>query len=73
MATDTVTLVAAPRRFVVEDFTGLLDAFGVGGIERDDSRVVTLPEKSTLGCPLHDIRLIPDACRTCKALAGEAA
>jgi hypothetical protein len=40
-------------------------------IEVTASRIVRLSEGSTLGCPTHDIELVPDACGSCKFLAGE--
>ena len=70
---DSVTTEAkAPALpvFIVEDLAGLLDAFGVGGKETPESRVVTLSESSTVECPLHGRRLIPDACRSCCFLAA---
>lgn len=73
---DTVTAEArAPALpvFYVEDEKGLLDAFGVEGVETPESRVVTIADSSTVVCPMHGKRLLPDACRSCSFLAGEAA
>jgi hypothetical protein len=70
---DTVTAEArAPALpvFYVEDYAGLLDAFGVGGVETPESRVVELAKSSTVLCPLHERRLLPTQCRTCCFLAG---
>jgi hypothetical protein len=53
---------------------GLLDLFGVNdmaGIDGADKRVVMLSAASTLVCPAHERRLLPDACRSCRFLAGE--
>ncbi len=48
--------------------------FGVGdleGVTGATDRVVTLDEATTLVCPMHERRLVPDACRSCAFLAGE--
>jgi hypothetical protein len=53
----------------------LLDHFGVNdlaGIEGAEERTVRLSERSTIGCPAHGVVLKPDACRSCRFLAGEA-
>jgi hypothetical protein len=50
--------------------------YGVGdlvGIEGTEDRVVNLSEQSDVACPLHLLRLVPDACRSCRFLAGEVA
>jgi len=52
----------------------LLAAYGVGdmvGVEEAEDRVVTLSESSDVVCPMHERRLLPDACRSCRFLAGE--
>jgi hypothetical protein len=57
-----------------DDMLAIFAAFGVGdmvGIEGTEDRVVTLSPRSELGCPMHGIRLVPDACRSCRFLAGE--
>jgi hypothetical protein len=49
-------------------------AFGVGdmvGVEGTEDRVVNLSPRSELSCPMHDCTLVPDACRSCRFLAGE--
>lgn len=54
----------------------LLAAYGVGdmiGVAGAEDRVVTLSERSDVVCPMHERRLVPDACRSCSFLAGEAA
>ena len=53
---------------------GLLDAFGVNdmaGIEGAGTRVVMLSAESSVACPAHEFRLLPDSCRSCRFLAGE--
>jgi hypothetical protein len=63
-----------------EDLGAALDAFlferyGIGdleGIQGSTDRVVELSERSTV-CPRHERRLVPDACRSCRFLAGEVA
>jgi hypothetical protein len=54
--------------------TFLFERYGVGdleGVEGTADRVVELSERSTVVCPLHGRRLVPDACRSCRFLAGE--
>jgi hypothetical protein len=54
----------------------LFEHYGIGdleGIEGATDRVVELSEGSTVMCPLHRRRLVPDACRSCRFLAGEVA
>jgi hypothetical protein len=73
---DTVTAEArAPALpvFYVEDEARLLDAFGVEGVETPESRIVKIADSSTVVCPMHATRLLPDACRSCSFLAGEVA
>jgi hypothetical protein len=48
--------------------------FGVGdmvGVEGTEDRVIVLSPRSTVACPMHELRLVPDACRSCRFLAGE--
>jgi hypothetical protein len=56
--------------YYVEDEAGLLDAFGVEGVETPSSRVVKIADSSTVRCPMHGIRLLPDLCRSCSFLAA---
>jgi hypothetical protein len=59
-----------------EDELALFARYGVGdmvGLEGTEDRVVMLSPTSSLGCPMHERRLLPDACRSCRFLAGEAA
>jgi hypothetical protein len=59
-----------------DDILAVFAQFGVGdmvGIEGTEVRVVTLSERSDVVCPMHERRLVPDACRSCAFLAGEAA
>jgi hypothetical protein len=56
-----------------EDEARLLDAFGVEGVETPESRIVKIADSSTVVCPMHATRLLPDACRSCSFLAGEVA
>jgi hypothetical protein len=61
--------------FVLTDEIGLYAAFGVGdmvAVEGATDRVVKLSPRSTVVCPLHRFELVPDACRSCRFLAGEA-
>jgi hypothetical protein len=61
--------------FVLTDELGLYAAFGVGdmvGVEGATDRVVRLSPRSDVVCPLHRFELVPDACRSCRFLAGEA-
>jgi hypothetical protein len=56
------------------DLLSIFARFGVGdmvGIEGTEDRVVTIAETSDVVCPLHLTRLVPDACRSCRFLAGE--
>jgi hypothetical protein len=68
----------SPRQIPVIEEADLLAIFaryGVGdmvGIEGTEDRVVTLSPRSTVVCPMHEFRLVPDACRSCCFLAGEA-
>ena len=58
------------------DELALFARYGVGdmvGVEGAEARVVNLSECSDVVCPLHERRLVPDACRSCRFLAGEAA
>jgi hypothetical protein len=60
--------------FVILNEHGLRAAFGIGdltGVEEAEERIVRLSPRSMLGCPVHDIELRPDACRSCRFLAGE--
>jgi hypothetical protein len=53
----------------------LLDFYGVNdlaGVESAEERTVRLSERSTIACPAHGLVLKPDACRSCRFLAGEA-
>jgi hypothetical protein len=57
------------------DLLSIFARFGVGdlvGLEGTEDRVVTLSPRSTVVCPMHEFRLVPDACRSCSFLAGEA-
>jgi hypothetical protein len=54
----------------------LLDLFGVNdlaAIEGTQDRTVILSDgpHSNVVCPAHDLTLRPDACRSCRFLAGE--
>ena len=68
---------APPIPVVYEaDELALFAKYGVGdmvGVEGAEARVVNLSERSDVVCPLHERRLLPDACRSCRFLAGEAA
>jgi hypothetical protein len=61
--------------FVLTDEIGLYAAFGVGdmvAVEGATDRVVKLSSRSMVVCPLHRLELVPDGCRSCRFLAGEA-
>lgn len=48
--------------------------FGVGdmvGIQGTEDRIVRLSPRSDVVCPMHEFELVPDACRSCRFLAGE--
>ena len=56
------------------DLLSIFARFGVGdlvGIQGTEDRVVMLSERSDVVCPMHERRLVPDACRSCRFLAGE--
>jgi hypothetical protein len=58
------------------DQLAMFAAFGIGdleGVEGATDRVVTLSERSTVVCPLHELRLVPDACPSCRVLVRESA
>jgi hypothetical protein len=67
----------SPRQIPVIEEADLLAIFaryGVGdmvGIEETEDRVVMLAATSDVVCPMHAVRLVPDACRSCRFLAGE--
>jgi hypothetical protein len=61
-------------RFALVDPVRFYAAFGVGdlvGVEGTEDRVVNISPRSGLLCPMHDFTLVPDACRSCRFLAGE--
>jgi hypothetical protein len=61
-------------RYALVDPVRFYAAFGVAdlvGVEGAEDRVVNLSPRSSLSCPLHDSTLVPDACRSCRFLAGE--
>jgi hypothetical protein len=58
-----------------EDMLALFARYGIGelvGVEGTEERIVRLSERSELACPMHLLTLVPDACRSCCFLAGEA-
>jgi hypothetical protein len=60
---------------ICDDITALYALLGVGdliGVEGTEERIVKLSERSDVSCPLHHFELVPDACRSCRFLAGEA-
>jgi hypothetical protein len=67
---------AVPVRYANEvELALLFDLLGVNdlaGIEGTEERTVKLSERSTIVCPAHGLVLKPDACRSCRSLAGEA-
>lgn len=57
-----------------EDELAVFARYGVGdlvGLAGTEDRVVRLSPSSTVVCPMHEFRLVPDACRSCRFLAGE--
>ena len=64
-----------PRELVDVGLTArLYERFGIGdlaAIEAAEDRVTELSAASTVVCPMHQRRLVPDACRSCRFLAGE--
>jgi hypothetical protein len=62
--------------FALIDPVRFYAAFGVGdlvGVEGTEDRVVNISPRSDVSCPMHDFTLVPDACRSCRFLAGEVA
>jgi hypothetical protein len=60
--------------YELRDVIAFYAAFGIGdmaGVEGAEDRMVKLSPRSELVCPLHDFELRPDACRSCRFLAGE--
>jgi hypothetical protein len=56
------------------DLLAIFAHFGVGdlvGVAGTEDRVVMIAESSDVVCPMHLTRLVPDACRSCRFLAGE--
>jgi hypothetical protein len=56
------------------DMLAVFAAYGVGdlvGLEGTEERIVRLSPRSDVVCPMHEFRLVPDACRSCAFLAGE--
>jgi len=56
------------------DVLSVFARYGVGdmvGIQGTEDRVVTIAPSSNVVCPMHERRLLPDACRSCRFLAGE--
>jgi hypothetical protein len=56
------------------DLLSIYARFGVGdmvGLAGTEARVVNLSARSDVVCPMHEFRLVPDACRSCRFLAGE--
>jgi hypothetical protein len=64
-----------PVRYLNEvELAMLLDQLGVNdlaAVEGTGDRTVTLSDRAELVCPAHDRTLKPDACRSCRFLAGE--
>ena len=65
-----------PQIPVIEeaDLLAIFARFGVGdlvGMEVTEERVIELSPRSELACPMHGLRLVPDACRSCRFLCGE--
>jgi hypothetical protein len=56
------------------DELALFAQYGVGdlvGLEGTEDRIVSLSPRSEVVCPMHEYRLVPDACRSCRFLALE--
>ena len=56
------------------DLLSIFARYGVGdmvGVEGTEERVIELSPRSDVACPMHLLRLVPDACRSCRFLAGE--
>jgi hypothetical protein len=52
----------------------LFERYGIGDladVEGARDRVVKLSPDSSVTCPAHGFVLLPDACRSCRFLAGE--
>jgi hypothetical protein len=69
------TATPLPVRYVNEvEMAMLLDLCGVNdlaAVEGANDRTVHLSDRSELVCPAHERTLKPDACRSCRFLAGE--
>ena len=67
---------AVPGRYANEvELALLFDLLGVNDlamVEGAEDRTVKLSDRSTVACPAHSLLLKPDACRSCRFLAGEA-
>jgi hypothetical protein len=72
---DDQTLAPLPVHYANEvELAMLLDLLGVNdlaGVEGAEERTVRLSDRSDLSCPAHGLVLKPDACRSCRFLAGE--
>jgi hypothetical protein len=69
-STPTIPVIHEP------DVLKVYALFGVGdmvGVEGTGDRIVRLSARSDVACPMHELRLLPDACRSCRFLAGEVA
>lgn len=66
---------AVPVRYANEvELAMLFDLYGVNdlaGVTGAEDRTVKLSERSEVVCPSHYFLLKPDACRSCRFLAGE--
>jgi hypothetical protein len=64
-----------PIRYANEvELAMLFDLLGVNdlaAVEGANDRTVHLSDRSELVCPAHERTLKPDACRSCRFLAGE--
>ena len=70
---DRTTDQRLPQLYV-DDMLAVFAYFGVGdlvGVEGTEERTVQLSPRSTVACPMHLLELKPDACRSCRFLAGE--
>jgi hypothetical protein len=67
---DRTTDLGLPVLDLVDELA-LFAAFGVGdlvGVEGMEDRVVNLSARSDVVCPLHERRLVPNACQSCPSL-----
>jgi hypothetical protein len=70
-----IAVKVIPNVDIDEALNALLhERYGIGDladVEGAQDRVVKLSPQSSVTCPAHGFLLVPDACRSCRFLAGE--